>query len=700
MVETIPNVALPTEARDAIWRIFGNGESPLTQRTTYDLIEPIIQGRVPSHTKGQAISQIRGWFESQENERWLKEDMREAVAAMLLSSTRDALSFPNGIEDDETLFWAVGSVEPDVAKRVICSTWSSDEIDSFVSRMLVTLNMLCRKDAVLDANRYAGIGESNAKLSMSDVPHQRMLETFRDQQDNYWLLYTGVSNMVELLVRFKLEHFYALIASVDHPVVQSFAAQCVIEASLTSDPSGPPQWISESSPDALVALAIAHTLNNVNSIELDLRKGAEPAKTPDDIEETVSSLLSSLVNRLAAIEPVGCARWIAELLNYGASTLTSHSQGEKPRRLEQLEKACVQLVARLVCQSGSNELLAELRVGFCLTPLTPRTLPLAEVVWEIREAQPERAAEISRMVIDTHEEVIAEALAGNRTLFYSATSWQDGDWLIGLGVALALSYDDFDPSEWVSRQCQALPLSVWDAEENPVGFRIADKVAQLRFLVVLHAAQTLRDAGRGLDPAEICTLVEKLWAHCHFAELHVSGQPVGSETSEYAARVAVELANPSDVWVLEQARKPDVNPRTLWALIDQRVSRKPKETGTGAQQDEMVTEELRGLASARFSNLRGFGLEELHYLGQLWILLDAPEQAEETAMAMIALQKPNRLRRIYDVLALKLLAFSASKQGSAPWIKKEIAVLYRQLWSSFTPAEERTLRQEVDSLLK
>ena len=51
--------SLPEEARAIIWRIFGAGASPLTGRSTYALIEPIIRKRVHCHEQDRAIAEVR-----------------------------------------------------------------------------------------------------------------------------------------------------------------------------------------------------------------------------------------------------------------------------------------------------------------------------------------------------------------------------------------------------------------------------------------------------------------------------------------------------------------------------------------------------------------------------------------------------------------------------------------------------------------
>ena len=68
--------------------------------------------------------------------------------------------------------------------------------------------------------------------------------------------------------------------------------------------------------------------------------------------------------------------------------------------------------------------------------------------------------------------------------------WHDREWIAGLGCALALSATHVDLVEWVSARCRALPLSVWDAEENYKTFSNADRAAQNLFLVALHGVES------------------------------------------------------------------------------------------------------------------------------------------------------------------------------------------------------------------
>ena len=138
--------------------------------------------------------------------------------------------------------------------------------------------------------------------------------------------------------------------------------------------------------------------------------------------------------------------------------------------------------------------------------------------------------------------------------------------------------------------------------------------------------------------------------------------------------------------MLGQASHPGVGPRTLWALIDQRVSNVAQKGGLRGDRQPTVEAELRRIASSRFGNVRGMNPTELRYLGELWLLLDAADEASKTAMAIVSLPQP-KLDRAQRIIALKLLAFAASKGVLEAEAEREIPSLYSSLWNSYTPIE-------------
>ena len=278
------------------------------------------------------------------------------------------------------------------------------------------------------------------------------------------------------------------------------------------------------------------------------------------------------------------------------------------------------------------------------------------------------------------------------------SNWTDREWVNGLGVTLVLSDQELDILDWVSEKCRELPLSVWDAEEDYPRFLNAGKVAEFRFLVALHAIQMLKDVGRTVDPSTALALAESLWAHCEYTGRHI--QRFGSsDVAAYSAQIAVHLGRPGNDWVLDHAGNPGVSPRTLWTLLTQRMSYSGELLGLDDSYQRSFVVELRRTASVRFGDVRGLEPEELYHLAELWLLLEADDQAETTAMAILSLPQ-QQVRRAHKIIALKLLAFASGRIRLAPESGNRIDTLYSELWTSYTPVEERTERQRVDVLLK
>ena len=701
----ISKISLPDEAKAVIWQIFGAGTSHLNKLSTYELIEPIIKKHVTSTERERCITEIRDWFEAHGDHQWLRPDIVEPVAILILEGVR--------AKGEETAIWAASWIDANQAVSLIHSLWSPEEIDSFVEAALITLKKLCDRDEVLDATWFGFAGQDSVrtKIPKSAVVREGRLETFRhlDMNGVPRRLHSEVGNLIELVIKLRPEQFETLIEKLDHPVVQARATSCIILTASRLNHRMTLEWITKDSCDALIALAIVHTLNTVDKLDDDLQFAdrmttdqygwrTELRHPQDDLDSATVALLNDLVDRLAVFDPLTCTRWIGELLSEASLMLHPKGGREKPLRIEQLEEACTKLLARLVCQYWSENLFTEICAGLRLTPRMTWTRHLAEVAWEIRDVEPERAAEFARLTLDKHNKLIAERMEQNR-LFLDWNDWHQREWFDSLGKALVLSHDKLDLLEWVSVQCRALPLSVWDAEENLESFMAADRATQQRFLVAFHAIPVLKMLGRSIDPVTVRTLVETLWNHRHFTGQYVSNDPTTSVSLEIAAGIAVEFGKPSDAWLLDQARHSRVGPCTLLVLIAQRKSKSASECGTDSQYDEMIISELTRIASDRFRDGGSFDFESLWFWGQLWLLLGAIDESEETAMAICTF----RLRehdRVYKILALKLFALVASKRKLLPQIEGYVASLYGQLWSVHTPEKELEDRRQIDELLK
>ena len=707
--DILSNVPLSDEARGVIWHIFGSGASPLSGRSTYELIEPIIRKRVCLGEQDSAVVEIRGWFEATGSEWELKSEMSEPVAMTILDGV--------GTDRSETATWAIGSIDGDLAARVICSRWQAKEIDSFVETALTTLERLCAQDEVLDATRVkdvAALGVGNAKIPKASLVRRGRLETFRNLYTyNSKLVLMGLHPAVDSLIRLVIQLRPRLLKSVierlDHPVIRARVADLMIIASEPADHRKPLQWITADSCDALVALAIVHTLNTVNSLDADLQF-ANHANTDhyiwstelrfprDDMDAAGANIITGLVDRLAVLAPLQCARWIGELLSNCPYMLHQASEHEAPLRVKKLESACTELLARLVHESWSEDLSAALCAGLRLTPRTTWTRHLADLAWAIRDVAPARAAQIARATLDEDQRYVDDELKVNH-LFLHWDDWHTREWFSGLGDALALSNEELDLPHWVSVRCRALPLSVWDAEENHQAFDTAHRAAQHWFLVAFHAVASMRALGRAIHPSSVRILSETLWDHCHFAGQFRVIDRESPVAVEHAARFAVEYGDPSDTWLLDQVRNPRAAPHAIWALIDQRMQRSAREARIDAHHEEMTTAEIIRVASERVGDGTEFDLEELQSWGKLWLLLDAIDEAERTAMEILGFPRTQR-NRANEILVLKLLALVASKRTLAPLIEEHLVSTYRHLWSGYTPNEEGDDRRRIDELLE
>ena len=709
---------LPVEARAAVWRLFGESALPSNKRSSYDMIESIVREHVSSTDPDRTIAAIRGWFELHGDQRCLKPRLQEPVAALILEGIRT--------ERSETAIWAASSVDANRAASFIRSGWSPNEIDSFVEAALRALERLCDRDEVLDTTWiFPEIDASNARIPKNALVRDGRLETFLHLDGACRGLHRAAAGLIELLVVLRPQQFESLIARLDHPVIQARAASHRLRTATPLDHCTPLHWITEDSCDDLVALAIIHTLDTVNRLDKD-RRSADRARADqrssrtelrpprDDLDAAAADLLTGLVDRLAALAPFACARWTGELLSSAPDVLHGRNtaNGAKPHRIDQLERACTEMLARLARQSWSDKMLAELNAGLHLTPRTTWNRHIADLAWALREAAPDQAAEIARATLAEHERQVAEALRRNH-LFLIWEDWHDREWIAGLGISLALSTEDLDLPTWVSSRCRALPLSVWDVDEQGAAFNsplsvgsaaedrphftTANRVAQHWFIIAFNALPALKQLGREIDPVAVRALAETLWSHCRFAGRYLHGALNDSIAAQHAARCVVDFGEPSDTWLLDHARHPGVRPSALWAFSDQRRIKNAREGRRDAPFDESVAAELIGIASERFDE-EYLDLEQLRFLGQLWLLLNAADAAQRAARAIIAF--PQRMQDRADrILALKLLALAATRERPVEAIRDYIASDYRRLWPGYTPDEELADRQQIDELL-
>ncbi|MDE0222708.1 MAG: hypothetical protein OXJ90_25805 [Spirochaetaceae bacterium] len=698
--------SLPAEAETVVWRILATWASPWNREQVDDLCERML-GDFSVSDQGRMVDELRSWFESGGGRTWLRSDVEELVSAIVVDGV--------GHERSTMATWAIGSINSHVMGGVVRSRWSTERIDDFVEQALTELERLCERDDVLDVTRCTRFAGSSAldpwktKIPKDSLVRDGRLETFREMDSHLFDLvhsglYPAIGNLIDLVLDLRPAVLKSMVERLDHPVIQARAVDRVMAKNRHGDHRISLQWIGRDSCDALLALAIVHTINTVNALDQDLRaadrtadhqSSTELLSPRDDVDKAGADLIAGLVDSISNLDPEACAGWIGEVLS-GAPYMLGHDPDrEIPRRVDRLEEECTRLLGELFRKSWSKGLVASLRRGLCRTPRKTWTRHMADVAWEIRDSGRERAVEIAIATLDEDRRYVVEGLQSNHLY----THWDEHTrrWARGLGEALALAQADVRLIQWASERCKALPLTAWDAEEDFKSFITADEAAQHWFLVAFHGIEPLKETGRAVDTADVRGLAELLFAHCHFARQHQSNNGDCSETVEYAARCVIEYGEPSGAWLLNQARNPGVGPRVLWALIDQQRRRNRRE-GQVIAHDRSLTREYRRLSAKRFRDGCHDDLESLQYWGQLWLLLKAIDEAEITANRFMAVLDSHH-GHDYEIIVLKLLALVHAERPLPPDLRAHFASLYRQLWPGYT-REEGGHRKEIDDLLK
>ena len=685
-------IQLSGAAQQAIWRIFGNGLAPSKQSTCLDLVEPIIQKQLGKTDEAdRAIAEIRSWFDPDGGPNELRRAMSEPVAGIIVDGIREALSTSTGIENHETAFWAMGSISSEVAAPTMRSSWSLEQIDKFAAYVLDTLQSLHKRGNIIDPKHVFGPDIRGATAHTHEMAHDDPLRTFDVGIDavyeGFRLMYSGIPSVVYLVLELNPEMLPKLVNKVQDRLLQSFAASCVAHTYAASDYRQSLSWIADTSSTALIALAIRHILEIVREREIASRtlRNSGAAETADLVD--VSDPIADLVSSLAALGPARSTWWAFELLNH-----TSFGPDRKQAMAEEVEQRCTQLLDDSVVNHWSSEVTNELEEGLRRGTLAPRGKPLADIAWGLRDAQPEKASQISRIILDEHERRMTIALEDDAHFPYLAGRWNHEDWLIALGAAVVIHHNDLDPMDWAMEKCKALPLSTWDADEEDGVFRAADRVARAQMTVGLYAVQFLTEAGRELDCGKFRTFAEKVWAHADFVRQYGASLVEDDVTAEFAARVAARLGEPDHAWVLQQACSPAIDPQTLWTLMEQ-IKRQDD-----AVVHDNTLEEIRKIASGRYINPREATPQSAPHLANLWVLLDAPQEAAKTAQVLLTYH-PSLADRAYSIATLKMLAFAECGGEIEDDLVETSRSLYDDLWGKHTPQHEIHAQQEIDAFL-
>ena len=365
----VPAVQLPLEVRLVVWRIFGDGLAPKKEKTWHDLVAPVILHRLgKTHEADRAIAQIRGWFDPDGGASQLRPDMTQPVAEMIIDGIGGALSETNGVGNHDTAFWAMGSICPDVSAAIIRSSWRPEQIDAVAAYVLDTLESLHGKGDIIDPKHAFGRDIQGVRARSSEIGHYEPLRAYHIGPDTefqaYRTMYSGIASIVDLLLELKPEMLPDLVYRVQDPLLQSFGAFCVAGTGATSEHRQPLRWITDTSPTALIALAVLHILEVAREAErADATvSGSSTAETPNPA--TLADPIADLVSSLAALGPAKSTWWAFELLNH-----TYFGPDEKRSSVELFEQHCTRLIEDVVLHHWSDEVTTRIGNGLAASQI-------------------------------------------------------------------------------------------------------------------------------------------------------------------------------------------------------------------------------------------------------------------------------------------------------------------------------------------
>ena len=678
----------------AAWRVVGAVESPLKKPELSSVVDGVLgplfeQGSVAESERRRVRGIVHGWYETRDGRPALVQDARHEVDDLVLRGAAQQLLEGKPDLANETLFWAVSTLDAKATAEVVRTAWRSVQVDALWENCVGVLQRLCERENVIDPDEVLGYKVYGGRVSVDPEYKWDRVRVFRRTDLGRPDLYRGVANIIVLIMTLRPDLFPELVEKVDHPIVQRWAL-FVISRYMAVDRLQALDWLKGNPSEPVAAIAIVHALEVMRELASEARYPGSGQKEREEAAELAAKLLSGLLDRLAQYEPSESVRWIAELYEHGDLPQIVIGETGGYDLGERLEECCIDKIAELVRQNWHSGLREALRSKVSQGAVMQRTLPLGTVAQRVSRDHPGRAVEIAKIVLEKHAEHADDILRGNRRAHYTLTDGRTVKWMRGLGSALSLALpDDETPLDWAIAQCSGLPLSVWEADDHREKFRVADDVAQMQMTVAIYAVVARYESGLGVEPEMVRNLAGRVWEHSHFVGQQDGYRLEEPEVDELAARLLVELGNPSEEWLIIRAKRLDIGPRGLWGLVDAYV---------GRYGFPNLANELSSSIAARYRHIKAVEISTLRYLAKVWQILEAADPALVTAETMRKYHE-RAMRREDYLEVVKLLVLASRKMSSTSETIRDIRSLSEYLWRNHIPDEEGEIKRAVDALL-
>ena len=671
------------------WRVVGAIESPLVAPSLTHLISNVVSKYVPDNEQKRTIETINEWYETRDGLPALADHAKEEVDELVLRGAAQQLLKAAPVPHQDALFWAIGAVDTETAVETIQASWRQKEIDALLEYAIGVLQVLCEDSNVIDPSDALGFKVDSGKAYVNPEYKQERIKTLYRTQWHQSGMYQGVARVIQLVMTIGPDQFPMLVEKADHPIVQRWAL-FIVSRYLRTDRLQALDWLKGKPSEPVIAIAIVQALEDIRELGGEAEHRGRDQREREEAYATASRLLTGLVNQLAQYEPAESVRWIAELYEHRVFLLGTNRRTGIYDLGEELEEHCIDRLVDLIRRNWDSDLREALKSNSSWGGVTQQNLPLGTVASKVYGDFPERAAEIASIVLEKHAAHNSDIMVNNNRAYYTLTESRAIKWMGGLGAALTISLPEGQtPLDWAIKQCNHLPLSAWDADDFPDKFRLAGDVAEIQLTVAIYAVLARYEAGYVVEPEMVRNLAGKAWEHCHFLRQQETYGLDEPELDELAARVAVGLGNPSEEWLIIQAKNPQVGPRGLWAMVDAHI----KKDGS-----PILANELGSSIAARHHDTKGTEISTLRYLAMIWQRLEAADAALETAEIMMEFHRGAMERNDY-VVVMRLLVLAARHKGATSKMKRDVRSLYEYLWRNYTLDEEVETRQSADAIL-
>ena len=158
-----------------------------------------------------------------DDRRWRKMQGREVDDLVLRGAAQQLLE---GKLDpaNETLFWAIGTVDAEAAAETIRAVWCPKQTDALLEYSVGVLQRLCEQENVIDPDEILGYKVDGGRVSVDPAYKRDRVRVFRRTDLGRPDLYRGVANVILLIMTLRPDRFPELVEKVDHPIIQRSGA--------------------------------------------------------------------------------------------------------------------------------------------------------------------------------------------------------------------------------------------------------------------------------------------------------------------------------------------------------------------------------------------------------------------------------------------------------------------------------------------